>query len=97
LRALYERKKGRDLFDLWLAITELGLKPVDIIECFAPYRPVGYTSNLAITNLRGKVTDRGFNSDLVPLIANWPSDYNVSDAAELIVDTILTNIDSARI
>ena len=26
-RALYERNKGRDLFDLWLAITELGLRP----------------------------------------------------------------------
>lgn len=24
LRALYQRRKGRDLFDLWLALTQLG-------------------------------------------------------------------------
>ena len=94
LRALYERKKGRDLFDLWLAITELGLKPDEIIECFAPYRPVGYTSGLATTNLRAKVVDRDFSSDLLPLVANWPPEYNVPDAAELIIESLLSHIDS---
>ena len=36
LRALYQRLKGRDLFDLWLAITELGIDPVEIVDAFAP-------------------------------------------------------------
>jgi predicted nucleotidyltransferase component of viral defense system len=95
LRALYERKKGRDLFDLWLAITELGLKPTEIIECFAPYRPGGYTPKLAAANLRAKVIDRRFNSDLLPLVAEWPAAYNVTDAAEMVIDSLISRIDSS--
>lgn len=30
LRAIHQRKKGRDLFDLWLALTELALDPDEI-------------------------------------------------------------------
>ena len=95
LRALYERNKGRDLFDLWLAITELGLKPAEIIECFVPYRPAGYTSRLAIANLRGKLSDRNFGSDLLPLVTQWPAEYNVSDAAELVIESLINRIDSS--
>lgn len=53
LRALYQRSKGRDLFDLWLALTRLGIAPDDILSSFAPYRPEKYTSALAIANLDG--------------------------------------------
>jgi hypothetical protein len=47
LRALYQRSEGRDLFDLWLALTHLGLKASDIVERFGRYRPSGYTGRLA--------------------------------------------------
>lgn len=94
LRALSERKKGRDLFDLWLAITELGLRPGDIIECFAPYRPIGYTSRLAATNLRVKAADHDFSSDLLPLVANWPPGYDVHEAAEMVIESLIDQIDS---
>jgi predicted nucleotidyltransferase component of viral defense system len=40
IRALYQRRKGRDLFDLWLALDEMGLDPDGIIAAFAPYRPL---------------------------------------------------------
>ncbi len=39
LRALYQRSKGRDLFDLWLALTRLAIPPTEILTCFEPYRP----------------------------------------------------------
>lgn len=45
LRALFQRSKGRDLFDLWLSLVELGVRPVDLAECFGPYRPDGYTAD----------------------------------------------------
>ena len=32
IRALYQRRKGRDLFDLWLAITQAGVQPRDIAD-----------------------------------------------------------------
>lgn len=36
LRALYQRSKGRDLFDLWLALTELHLEPAEILASSGP-------------------------------------------------------------
>ncbi|MCZ7576275.1 MAG: nucleotidyl transferase AbiEii/AbiGii toxin family protein [Dehalococcoidia bacterium] len=36
IRALYQRKKGRDLFDLWLALTELKLGGDAIAAAFGP-------------------------------------------------------------
>lgn len=44
IRALFQRSKGRDLFDLWLAITRLGVTPEDLVACFGPYRPDGYSA-----------------------------------------------------
>jgi predicted nucleotidyltransferase component of viral defense system len=41
IRALFQRKKGRDLFDLWLAVRHAGVAPGDIAACFEPYRPDG--------------------------------------------------------
>ena len=69
LRALYQRRKGRDLFDLWLALTEMALDPDDILACLGPYRPDGYTVATAVANLEGHVVDRGFRDDLLDLVA----------------------------
>ena len=39
IRALYQRRKGRDLFDMWLAVEEANLAPEAIAAAFGPYRP----------------------------------------------------------
>lgn len=72
IRALYQRSKGRDLFDLWLALNELGLDGREIAACLEPYRPDGYSRSLAENNLSAKLQDQGFRSDLAPLVATWP-------------------------
>lgn len=36
LRALYQRKKGRDLFDLWLVLTRTDVEPDDILAALPP-------------------------------------------------------------
>ena len=53
LRALYKRRMGRDLFDLWLALTHIGRDPGDILACLDPYRLAGYTTATAVVNLLG--------------------------------------------
>jgi predicted nucleotidyltransferase component of viral defense system len=88
IRALYQRKKGRDLFDLWLALTELRIPPSEILEAFEPYRPVGLTAKLAEENLRDKAIDAEFRNDLNLLVREWPSGYNITDAAELIISAL---------
>lgn len=69
LRALYQRRKGRDLFDLWLALVHMHLDADEILECFVPYRPEGYTADTAIANLREHLGNQLFRRDLDPLVA----------------------------
>ncbi len=93
IRALFQRSKGRDLFDLWMALTQLDVEPDDLVAAFAPYRPDGFTGRRAEINLRAKVGKASFANDLRPLIATWPKDYEVDAAAELIIDKVLSLIE----
>ena len=83
IRALFQRKKGRDLFDLWLAVEQAGVPPEKIAACFGTYRPNGWTQNRAIANLDAKLEDREFAQDLSLLLPVWPADYNVHAGAEV--------------
>jgi len=89
IRALYQRKKGRDLFDLWLALNEMGLDPDAILDAFAPYRPEGYTSELGIQNLQAKLRDQTFLTDLDPLVGAWPPGFDMQAAGMEIIDRLL--------
>jgi len=93
IRALFQRSKGRDLFDLWLALTQLAVPPADIIECFGPYRPKNYTAALAEQNLRAKTTDTGFRQDLDQLVSANTVTYDIDAAAELVIDQLLGRLD----
>jgi predicted nucleotidyltransferase component of viral defense system len=93
IRALYQRRKGRDLFDLWLALGEMGLDPDLIVDAFSPYRPPGYTAILGIRNLRDKLANRSFRTDLLPLIAGDRLDgYDVDSAGEMVIERLLSRI-----
>lgn len=92
VRALFQRSKGRDLFDLWLAITRLGVDPAELVECFVPYRPRGYTGRRAELNLREKLADAAFRDDLVPLVAQWPEGYDIDGAAEMVIDEVFSRL-----
>jgi len=92
IRALFQRSKGRDLFDLWLALTELAVPPADIIECFAPYRPDKHTAALAEQNLRAKLADLSFRHDLDQLSSTRQFAYDIDDAGELVIDQLLRRL-----
>lgn len=92
LRALYQRLKGRDLFDLWLAITQLGVDPAEIVAAFAPYRPHGYTPGLAERNLREKLPRSIFRDDLRALVSEWPDGYDIDSAAELVIAELIDRL-----
>lgn len=92
LRALFQRKKGRDLFDLWLALTVLSLDPAEIVACFGPYRPEGYTAERARQGLEEHVADVGFRDDLLPLLREVPEGYDIDAAAERVADVLFGRI-----
>jgi predicted nucleotidyltransferase component of viral defense system len=91
LRALYQRRKGRDLFDLWLALTRMNLDPGEILACLPTYRPRGYTSANAIANLRSHLGDPLFRNDLRDLVIGV-GDYDIDAAGELVIDKLLVSV-----
>jgi predicted nucleotidyltransferase component of viral defense system len=71
LRALYQRRKGRDLFDLWLCLERGLLDPERLVGCFLEYMVrEGHTLTRAQfeQNLHEKESDKAFLSDIRPLL-----------------------------
>ena len=77
MRALFQRKKGRDLFDLWLALGSTGGDPDRVVDCFRRYMESdGTTVSRAQfeANLSRKLGDRSFVEDtrfLIPADAGF--------------------------
>ena len=73
MRAMFQRKRGRDLFDLYWALAKSAktVKAPAIIESFQHYmRQEGTTAGRAefVGILEGHLQDRGFCSDMKPLL-----------------------------
>lgn len=71
LRALYQRRKGRDLFDLGLALRTLPVDVHRLCETFQRYMAAEGHAVSAVafrSNLEAKLKHRGFLSDCAPLI-----------------------------
>jgi len=72
LRALYQRKKGRDLFDLWFAQHRSDVSAKRVVDCFLHYIE---QSGLHISraeferNINKKLSDPRFLGDIAPLLA----------------------------
>jgi predicted nucleotidyltransferase component of viral defense system len=94
LRALYQRRKGRDLFDLWLGLKEAKADPVKVVAIFKQYMEA--EGNIIDRrsfekNLQDKMKHAGFISDIRPLL---PADvkYDEESAYALIREEILARI-----
>lgn len=72
LRALYQRKQGRDLFDLATALKNPAANPARIIAAFSEYMSRdGYRVTRALfeKNMAGKIHDPEFAADISPLLS----------------------------
>lgn len=90
LRALYQRRKGRDLFDMATAISQGGVDPQRIVAAFSRYMAEGghhITRAVFEENLSAKLGDSRFLSDIPALLAEG-HDWNVDAAAALIKQTL---------
>jgi predicted nucleotidyltransferase component of viral defense system len=73
LRALYQRKKGRDLFDLAIALDDEAADPEKIIAAFYTYMEHGehkVTRKQFQENIAAKLLDKNFASDIGSLLAS---------------------------
>ena len=95
LRALYQRKKGRDLFDLSEALTRLdGLDPEKVVACFKRYlENDGHRITRAEfeENLAEKIEDKVFLGDVPPLLALGVS-FDPAAALERVRETFLSRL-----
>lgn len=97
LRALYQRKKGRDLFDLWLGLgRSLGaVEPSKIVDCFTRYMSHAKcrVSRAEFeANLADKLGDRAFTEDVFSLLRTGAAPFNAVVAGEQIVSTLIVLI-----
>jgi predicted nucleotidyltransferase component of viral defense system len=89
LRALYQRRKGRDLFDIWLVLTGGEAAPAEIVGGLEHYmRNNVFTYPQLRLNLLGKLTDASFRTDLASLVAEIPEGYNIDIAADTLMERI---------
>lgn len=86
LRALYQRKKGRDLYDM--AMAYLHFKKLDdqkMVDCFLKYmKHGGHSVSRAEfeANLHRKLADRAFIEDIQPLLKPDAPTFNVADEGD---------------
>jgi predicted nucleotidyltransferase component of viral defense system len=96
LRALYQRRKGRDLFDLWLGLTQGGANAVKVVEVFRRYvaaqgnaiSRLEYEQNLLL-----KLKHPGFLSDLPPLLRPGVV-YDAAVAYQLVATKLLARLEN---
>ncbi|MBN2108771.1 MAG: nucleotidyl transferase AbiEii/AbiGii toxin family protein [Deltaproteobacteria bacterium] len=91
LRALYQRRKGRDLFDIWLGLTEGGVDAAQIVGLFKHYMTTeGHSIDARMyeQNMQEKMKHAGFLSDLNPLLPAG-THYDVKEAFALLEREII--------
>ena len=94
LRALYQRRKGRDLFDLWLVLKHDLINVNEVISIFEKYcvhNKQKITKELFKENLNQKRNHRDFSVDMRTLLSlemNWRFD----EAFELVYEKIISRL-----
>src|SRR5690606_22675636 len=96
LRALYQRRKGRDLYDLFTAIDkEKEINCDDVIECYKVYMEGSTDSPPSkatfARNLNAKLEDEEFLGDTTALLRPGDS-FDHKEAAELVKEKLINKI-----
>ncbi len=95
LRALYQRRKGRDLFDLWDAMTRATVDPSRVVEAFQRYmREEGRAITRAAfeENLALKLADERYTADVSPLLARG-IEWKPRAAGSLVHTALVSRLD----
>ncbi len=95
IRALYQRKKGRDLFDIWYALTEKKIDTEKVLQSYHTYMNFVVDNPPSreqyISNLKNKITDPEFYGDIHALLRPG-IEYDINKAYELVVEKLISKI-----
>jgi predicted nucleotidyltransferase component of viral defense system len=95
LRALYQRKYGRDLYDIYKALNTVTLNIDQVIQCYKEY--IGFvvdkppTQKQYLNNLDAKMKDREFLDDTTSLLRPDET-YDAHTAYEAVKQKIIKHI-----
>lgn len=99
LRALYQRKKGRDLFDMFKGLTARECDLTKILNCYKRYmefvvdRVPSYKEYMQ--NMKEKMTDIEFLTDVNTLLR--PDEkYDPQEAYQLVYDKLIDKMEGKR-
>lgn len=99
LRALYQRKKGRDLFDLEMAIRKGGFDVDKVMACYKEYiefvAESAPTYKQVVQNMALKIQDEEFLQDVYPLLRP-EQDYDPQIAYQHVYDTFIDRMPGRR-
>lgn len=94
LRALYQRRKGRDLFDLWFVVQNNLINVDRVFEIFKKYCAndnYHFSRDEFLKNLELKRNHQAFQSDmhtLLPVGLNW----NFEEAYQFVIDNVISRL-----
>jgi predicted nucleotidyltransferase component of viral defense system len=94
MRALYQRKQGRDLFDLWYALNHASVNTEKLIQTFRQFMQtmdVYVTRKQFENNLKDKMNDRQFLTDTHGLI-HTVVDYDPHLAYEAVMNKLISKL-----
>lgn len=96
MRALFQRKRGRDLFDLYWALTKANppVDPAAIAESFLHYlkQEGGIAARAEFVGiLESHLADRGFCTDMEPLLRAGET-YDPQQAGQLVREHLLARL-----
>ena len=99
LRALYQRKKSRDAFDLAIAIKEGKVRAVDIVNTFIAHLDNDTQNSPSIKisraefekNLYDKINDKIFNAD-ISLLLGANESFDVKEGLNFILNELISKI-----
>lgn len=100
LRALYQRRKGRDLYDIYKALIQVpNMNKEALLDCYHSYMDFVVdqppTQKLYLQNMEAKMQDDEFIGDIKALIRPTEK-YNQGEAFELVREELLIKIDSTK-
>lgn len=94
LKALYQRSKGRDLFDMWLVLNK-GLINLDttfaIFDQYCEREGQKVTRAMFEKSMASKRENKDFNIDMHELLAVG-GDWNFNEAFDIVHDKIINNL-----
>ncbi|MCU0441788.1 MAG: nucleotidyl transferase AbiEii/AbiGii toxin family protein [Bacteroidia bacterium] len=101
LRALYQRRKGRDLYDMYKALVQVpGMDKDALLQCYHAYMDFVVdeppTQKVYLQNMEAKMQDDEFIGDIAALIRPTEK-YDQATAFELVRTELLEKIEETSI